>query len=154
MNPGSATHIWEEYKNSGTFPRGTRGLCPTSGSQSWRGGAPKHLAWKATGEYVQENHRAVGSGEPAPLLTCRLRDPSAKASVWKVLKPHVNTNLKASPGKAGVCWDSLRCTCWVHAAHTEDAPRPPGLVARGVGLYFWAPGTMLYTRSLLLGWEK
>lgn len=36
---------------------------------------------KSTGEYVQENHRAVGSGEPAALLACRLRDPSAKASV-------------------------------------------------------------------------
>ena len=37
---------------------------PTLRSQSWRDGAPKHLAWEATGGYIQENHR-MGSGEPA-----------------------------------------------------------------------------------------
>lgn len=125
-NPGTATHIWEGSQNYGTFPRGASSLCPTSGAQHWREGPPKHLALENNGEYVQENHRAVGNGEPVlEGLACRLRDSNAKASVWKVHKPHVNTNLKASTGEAGICQDSLHHICWAHATHTGDAPWAP-----------------------------
>ena len=77
MNPGAATQIWEGYKNSGAFSHGVRGLCPTLRSQSWRDGAPKHLAWEATGGYIQENHR-MGSGEPALRACMQAQRPQCK----------------------------------------------------------------------------